>query len=56
MTYTDISDSGKGFTGSITITDTGSQAIDGWTLQFDFAHKINVDREAKIVSHHGTHT
>ena len=36
VTYADLSDSGKKFTGSITITDTASQAIDGWVLQFDF--------------------
>jgi Cellulose binding domain len=54
VTYADLSDSGKRFQGSITITDTGSQAIDGWTLQFDFAHKITKISEAKIVSHRGT--
>jgi hypothetical protein len=55
VTYADLSDSGKRFKGSITITDTGSQAIDGWTLQFDFTHKITKISKAKIVSHRGTY-
>jgi alpha-L-arabinofuranosidase len=54
VTYADLRDSGKRFTGSITIMDTGAQAIDGWTLQFDFAHKITRIAKAKIVSHGGS--
>jgi alpha-L-arabinofuranosidase len=55
VAYADLRDSGKKFTGSITITDTGDQAIGGWVLQFDFAHKITKIAKAKIVSHGGSH-
>ena len=27
--------------------------MDGWTLQFEFAHKISTIKQAKIVGHHG---
>jgi alpha-L-arabinofuranosidase len=53
VTYADLSDTQKRFIGSITITDTGSQAIDGWTLQFEFPHKIARFSGAKIIKHHG---
>ena len=55
VTFADTNDWGSGFTGSITITDTGSAAINGWTLQFDFAPSITQIWNAQIVSHLGNH-
>jgi dextranase len=36
VTYTTISDWGTGFSSQITLTNTGTQAIDDWTLRFAF--------------------
>ena len=54
VTYTNLSDSGKKFAGAITITDTGSQPIVGWSLQFDFPHRLRNVSNAKIISHIGS--
>jgi alpha-L-arabinofuranosidase len=53
--YTETSDWGSGFVGSITITNTGTKAINGWTLQFDFAPILSSIWNAAIVSHTGNH-
>jgi aryl-phospho-beta-D-glucosidase BglC (GH1 family) len=48
-------DWGSGFTGNIAITNTASSAINGWTLQFDFAPSVTQIWNAQIVSHTGNH-
>ncbi len=55
VTFVDSNDWGAGFTGYITITNTGSTAINGWTLQFDFGPKITTIWNAQINSHVGKH-
>src|SRR5262249_55748889 len=50
-----VNDWGSGFTGSLAITNGGTSAINGWTLQFDFAPNITQIWNAQIVSHTGTH-
>jgi hypothetical protein len=52
-TFTDVDDWGSGFTGNITITNTGTTAIIGWTLSFDFAVSISSMWNASIVSQNG---
>jgi hypothetical protein len=54
-TTSDYGDWGTGFTGYITLTNTGNTAINGWTLQFDFAGTITDIWDAQIISHVGTH-
>lgn len=39
--YATISDYGSGFQGQITINNGTAQAINGWTLAFDFDRAIN---------------
>jgi hypothetical protein len=46
---------GIGFVGTIAITNTGSTAIAGWTLQFVLAAPLGSIRGATIVGHAGTH-
>ena len=55
----DTDDWGTGFTGLITITNKGATAINGWTLQFNFAGTIasNTTKDiwdAQLISHVGT--
>jgi Cellulose binding domain len=52
-TFADVDDWGSGFTGNITITNTGSAAIMGWTLSFDFAVSISSIWNASLVSQNG---
>ena len=40
VSFANTDDWGTGFTGSVTITNTGKTAIRGWTLQFDFGGTI----------------
>lgn len=54
-TFVDSDDWGSGFTGYITITNVGNTAINGWTLQFNFAPNITNVWNAQLVSHVGTH-
>jgi hypothetical protein len=49
--YTTTQDFGSGFTGEIRISNTGTQAINGWTLAFDLDRNINSIWNASIVSH-----
>ncbi|MBM4070138.1 MAG: hypothetical protein FJ271_14475 [Planctomycetes bacterium] len=44
----------SGFTGEITLRNTGTTALNGWTLAFDFAGTISSIWNASIVSHVGT--
>ena len=53
--FADVNDWGNGFTGSITLSNTGNTDINGWTLQFDFAGNITDIWNAQIVSHVGNH-
>ena len=53
VTFTDADDWGTGFTGNITITNTGTTAIMGWTLTFDFAVSISSIWNASIVNQNG---
>jgi len=50
-----VKDWGSGFTGNLTITNTGMTAISGWTLAFDFVGTISSIWDATIVSHVGNH-
>jgi hypothetical protein len=52
-TFADTSDWGTGFTGNITITNTGTSSIVGWTLTFNFAVSISSIWNANIVSQSG---
>jgi hypothetical protein len=54
-TFADTFDWGTGFTGQITLTNTGNTAINGWTLEFDFTGNITDIWSAQIVSHVGDH-
>jgi hypothetical protein len=54
-TFADTTDWGTGFTGSITIANPTTTAINGWTLQFDFTGNIYQIWNATIVSHVGNH-
>jgi len=51
--FADVNDWGSGFTGNITITNQGSSAINGWTLQFDFPVSINAIWNGQILSQNG---
>jgi aryl-phospho-beta-D-glucosidase BglC (GH1 family) len=53
--FVDSSDWGSGFTGNITLTNNGSTAVNGWTLQFDFAPTISQVWNAQLVSQSGGH-
>jgi len=55
VSFADVNDWGRGFTGSITITNTGTTTIDGWSLSFDFAVSISSTWNATLVSHAGSH-
>jgi alpha-L-arabinofuranosidase len=53
VTFADVNDWGSGFTGSLTLTNTGSSAINGWTLSFDFIGAISSIWNASLVSQTG---
>ena len=55
VAFADTYDWGTGFTGYITITNTGNTPINGWTLEFDFAGNITEIWDAQVVSHVGNH-
>ena len=48
-----MNDWGSGFTGNLTITNTGSAPINGWTLSFDFVGSISSIWNASITSQVG---
>jgi hypothetical protein len=52
-TFTVVSARKTGFQAGITITNTGTTTIDDWTLQFRFAARITLIRDATIRSHRG---
>jgi hypothetical protein len=53
--FADVNDWGTGFTGYITLTNTGNTTIQGWTLEFDFSGNLTDIWDAQIVSHVGNH-
>ncbi len=53
--FADTDDWGSGFTGYITVTNTGNTSIHGWTLAFDFSGNIYETWDAQVVSHQGSH-
>jgi chitinase len=53
--FADTQDWGTGFTGYITITNTGTSDLNGWTLAFDFSGNLTDIWDAKIVHHDGNH-
>jgi chitinase len=55
VSFADVNDWGSGFTGNLTITNTGTSSINGWTLEFDFVGTIDSIWNASIVSHVGNH-
>ena len=55
ITFTNTSDWGTGFNGKIDIKNTGSAAVNNWSLDFDFAGQINSIWNASISSHVGNH-
>ncbi len=55
VTFTDTDDWGSGFVGQITIANTGTSDISGWTIAFDLPENITNIWNATIVSHVGTH-
>ncbi|MHB1422345.1 MAG: cellulase family glycosylhydrolase [Gemmataceae bacterium] len=53
--FTDVNDWGSGFTGNIIITNQGTSAINGWTLQFDFPGTISQIWNGRIINQTGNH-
>jgi hypothetical protein len=53
--FADVDDWGSGFTGYITLSNTGVTPINGWTLEFDFTSTLTDIWSAQIVSHVGNH-
>jgi chitinase len=53
--FASSSDWGAGFVASLGFTNTGSTALNGWTLSFDFDRDITSLWNAVIVSHVGNH-
>jgi chitinase len=54
VTYTQTSAWGTGFNGELKIKNTGTTAINGWTMEFDMKANIVNIWNAVIVSHVGT--
>jgi hypothetical protein len=52
--FADVNDWGTGFTGNITITNTGSAAIEGWTLSFNFGVSISSVWNGTLVNQNGS--
>jgi hypothetical protein len=51
--FADTDDWGSGFIGNVTITNSGTSPIAGWTLSFDFAVSISSIWNATLVSQTG---
>src|SRR5262249_23923841 len=49
------SDWGSGFTGQITLRNSATPPLAGWSLAFDFAGQITSIWDARTVSHTGNH-
>lgn len=50
-----VSDWGSGFTGQVTVHNSGTANLEDWVLQFDFPYAINSIWNAKVKSHSGNH-
>jgi hypothetical protein len=48
-----VSDWGSGFTGQVTATNSGTTALNNWTLTFNYGGQISSIWDANIVSHTG---
>src|SRR5262249_31591042 len=48
--FADVDDWGSGFTGYVTLTNTGQSAVNGWTLEFDFKGNITEMWDARAAS------
>ena len=55
VAFADTNDWGSGFSGSLTLTNTGAGQVMGWTLAFDWVGTITAIWNANIVSHVGNH-
>lgn len=55
FSFATSSDWGTGFVAGITIQNTGTTPLNGWTLEFDFDRAITSIWNAVIVSHVGNH-
>ena len=60
VTLADTNNWGAGFTGSVTLTNTGTGEVDGWTVAFDLDSVItvydgNIDRAASTSGDHTQH-
>jgi aryl-phospho-beta-D-glucosidase BglC (GH1 family) len=53
--FVDYGDWGSGFTGAITLTNNGTQAINGWDLQFDFPPTLTQIWNAQMVGQGNGH-
>jgi hypothetical protein len=53
-TFADTDDWGTGFTGAITLTNTGTTSIVGWSLSFNFAVTISSIWNASVSSQNGS--
>jgi chitinase len=54
-TFVDYGDWGSGFTGGITLTNNGSQAVNGWDLKINFTPTLTQIWSAQLVSQGGGH-
>jgi hypothetical protein len=54
VAYSQTSSWGTGFNGDLKIKNSGTTAINGWTMEFDMAANIVNIWNAEIVSHVGT--
>lgn len=55
VTFTVKADWQTGFTGEFKLTNDGATTIQGWKLEFDFAHQIDAIWNAKILGKSGNH-
>jgi endoglucanase len=55
VAHTVTADWGTGFTGNLAITNTGSTAVNGWTLEFDFTGEIYQAWGIEVVTRVGNH-
>jgi endoglucanase len=54
LNFSISSDWGTGFTGNLTVTNSSSSAINGWTIEFDAPFQITQIWNAEIVSQQGS--
>ena len=54
VAFADVNDWGSGFTGNLTLTNTGTSPISGWMLSFDFVGSISSIWNSSITSQSGS--